>query len=186
MTHRALFRQLSLAACIGFSAAPSATAAVYTVIASSPDVMTIIDPAAAERSGGQGPVRRVWSVSVKRSLASEGPPQPGYVRMLNEYDCARHRVCWRSFSVYSRYGALVMKKDNTDEAWTPGAGDSGEAEAGLRVVCDGDTGRSAIAAKSISQVVISQIQAWDEAAPLPPLQPVQAARRKTAKPSSRR
>jgi hypothetical protein len=107
--------------------------------------------------------------------------------MLNEYDCAKRRVRWRSFSVYSRFGALVMKKDNTEEAWTPGAGDNGEAEVGLRVVCDGDTGRSAIAAKSVSQVVIGQMQAWDEAAPLPPLQPVQpAARKKTSKTTGRR
>ncbi|HEY2753955.1 surface-adhesin E family protein [Phenylobacterium sp.] len=186
MTPRAPFGRLTLAAGIAFFASPAARAAVYTVLAQSPDEMTVIDPAAAGRPGAQGVVRKVWSVSVKRSLAAEGPPQPGYVRILNEYDCSRRRVRWRSFSVYSRFGALLLKKDNTIDAWTPAAGDDGEASAGMRVVCDGDTGRSAIAAKSISQVVIAQIQAWDEAAPLPSPQPAPAARaKKTSKSAGR-
>jgi hypothetical protein len=139
------------------------------VIGSTPDVVTVIDPKASELVGGPGGVRRTWAVSVKRTLVSGGPQQPGYVRMLNEYDCAQRKVRWRSFDVYSRFGAPVMHKDNEDATWTAADGDEG---VGLRVVCDADAGRSAIAATSVSQVVIGLMQAWDEAAPLPPLQTV--------------
>jgi hypothetical protein len=165
-----------IAACAGLLSASAAKASVYAVISSTPDVVTVIDPKASEMVGGPGGVRRAWTVSVRRILVSGGPQQPGYVRMLNEYDCGRRKVRWRSFDVYSRFGAAVMHKDNEDETWA--AATDGDEGAGLRVVCDADAGRSAIAATSVSQVVIGLMQAWDEAAPLPPLQTVAAPARK--------
>jgi hypothetical protein len=145
--------------------------------------MVVIDPSTVERVEGQPSVQRAWSVTVKRSLVAEGPPQPGYVRMQSDYDCAKARIHWRTFSVYSRFGALVMQKDNDDEAWADAADGSPEA-ASLRVVCHADPGRSAIAAKSVSQVVIGLMQAWDAEAPLPPLQTAEPAPKKK-KPTSR-
>jgi hypothetical protein len=185
MTSRARPRPIAIA-CAALLGAPVAGAAVYTVIGSGPDAVTVIDPAAVERADADGAVRRAWSVSVKRSLVSDGPPQPGYVRMLNEYDCAAHRIRWRSFFVYSRFGAQVMHKDNDDASWKPAA--DSEADVGLRVACEGSAGRGAIAAKSVSQVVIGLMQAWDAAAPLPPLQAVDPPPRKKAahRPSRRR
>ncbi len=171
MTSGMRLRPILIAACAGLLTASAAKASVYAVISSTPDVVTVIDPKASELVDGPGAVRRTWTVSVKRTLVSGGPQQPGYVRMLNEYDCAQRKVRWRSFDVYSRFGAPVMHKDNDDQAWTPAT--DGDEGVGLRVVCDADAGRSAIAAKSVSQVVIGLMQAWDEAAPLPPLQAVE-------------
>lgn len=159
------------------AAAPAANASTYAVISSTPDVVTVIDPKASEAV--EGAVRRTWAVSVKRTLVSGGPQQPGYVRMLNDYDCARRKVRWRSFDVYSRFGAPVMHKDNDDVAWSPA--EEGDAGVGLRVVCDADAGRSAIAAASVSQVVLGLMQAWDAAAPMPPLQTAEAARAKSSR-----
>ena len=173
-------RPILIATCAGLLSASAAQASVYALISSTPDVVTVIDPKASEMVGGPGGVRRTWAVSVKRTLVSGGPQQPGYVRMLNEYDCAQRKVRWRSFDVYSRFGAPVMHKDNDDETWT--AATEGDAGAGLRVVCDADAGRSAIAATSVSQVVIGLMQAWDEAAPLPPLQTVAPPARKAPPP----
>ena len=161
------------AALLALAAAPAAQASVYAVISSSPDVVTVIDPKASELVGGQAGVRRTWAVSVKRTLVSGGPQQPGYVRMLNEYDCAQRKIRWRSFDVYSRFGAPVMHKDNDDGAWAPAT--DGEGELGLRVVCDAEAGRSAIAAPSVTHVVLGLMQAWDADAALPPLQAVAPA-----------
>ena len=188
MTSHARRGPIAIAVCAALLGAPAAGAAVYTVIGSGPDAVTVIDPAAVKRMDADGAVRRAWSVSVKRSLVDGGPQQPGYVRMLNEYDCAGHKIRWRSFFVYSRFGALVIHKDNADLSWKP-ASDS-EADIGLRVACEGSAGQGAIAAKSVSQVVIGLMQAWDAAAPLPPLQTVAPPPRKKAahrdKPGRRR
>lgn len=169
-----------VAACaglLGAFVATSAGASTYAVISSTPDVVTVIDPKASEAV--EGAVRRTWAVSVKRTLVSGGPQQPGYVRMLNDYDCVRRKVRWRSFDVYSRFGAPVMHKDNDDASWSPA--EEGDAGVGLRVVCAADAGRSAIAAASVSQVVLGLMQAWDAAAPMPPLQTAEPARAKASR-----
>jgi len=182
MASHARARRVLIAAGLGLLAASGARAAIYALIPSGPDTVTVIDPSTVERVEGQPLVRRAWNVNVKRSLVADGPPQPGYVRMQSDYDCAQQRVRWRTFSVYSRFGALVMQKDNDDEAWTP-ALEGSEGAASLRVVCHDDPGRSAIAAKSIGQVVIGLMQAWDAEAPLPPLQTAEP--RPKAKPTHR-
>jgi len=180
MTFHARARRSLIAAAAGLLSASQAHAAIYAVVPSGADAIAVIDPTAVERVDGQPFVRRAWNVTVKRSLVAEGPPQPGYVRMQSDYDCVQRRVRWRTFSVYSRFGALVMQKDNDDEAWSP-APDGSEEGASLRVICQNDPGRSAVAAKSISQVVIGLMQAWDAEAPLPPLQtPAPAAKKKSA------
>jgi len=175
-------RGILIAAGVGLLAAPGAHAAIYALIPAGPDAVTVIDPSTVERVEGQPLVRRAWNVNVKRSLVANGPAQPGYVRMQSDYDCGQRRVRWRTFSVYSRFGALVMQKDNEDETWTA-APDGSEEAASLRVVCHDDPGRSAIAAKSISQVVIGLMQAWDAEAALPPLQT--AAPKAKPKPAQR-
>jgi len=112
-------------------------------------------------------------------LVSGGPQQPGYVRTLSDYDCAGRKVRWKSFYVYSRFGDLVMRQDNPAPAWQ-----GSDADPGLRTVCGDIRGGSAVSASSIGQLVLSLMQAWDEAAPLPPLQPVTPpapARRSRAK-----
>jgi hypothetical protein len=158
--------------CAGVLAAPAAQAAVFAVVRTDMDGVTVMDPAAIEPVPGSDSLRRAWSVRVQKSLVSEGPPQPGYVRTLNEYDCKGRQVRWKNFSVYSRFGASVMQKDNDSDAWKPIAPRS-DGEAELRLVCDRDNRSAAIASASMSQLVISLMQAWDAAAPLPPLQPVQ-------------
>ncbi len=161
---------LALAAA-SLSYASGAEAAVYAVVRSEMDVVTVMDPGAIEVVPGSDNLRDAWSVSVQRNLVSGGPQQPGYVRTLNEYDCVARKIRWKSFFVYSRFGASLMHKDNDDPAWNDIAPNS-EAEVSARIVCEHNNRWSAIAAQSLSQLVITLMQAWDEAAPLPPLQPV--------------
>lgn len=173
MPLRARTRLTGILAIVGLACAGAAHAAVYSVLQLSPDVVTVLDPAAIETVGATA-VRRAWSVSVKRSLTSGGPQQPGYVRTLNEYDCVGRRIRWKTFQVYSRFGESVMKKDNADGEWNP-APDEGEGGRAVKVVCDGEVGGSVVAAQSVSKLVITLMQTWDEAAPLPPLQKVEPA-----------
>ncbi len=148
-----------------------ARAATFEVIRSTPDTVTMVNRSAIE-AAGDGAVRRVQVVTVQRSLSADGPPQPGYVNTLTEYDCGAWRSRWRSFSVYSRFGDLILHKDNPDPAWASMYGNV-EAEAGGRVVCEGRENGEVYAAPSIGQLVIQLIQAWDPqgAAAPPPAAP---------------
>lgn len=150
--------------------AGTARAASFDVIRSGPDMVTVIDRDAITPVGA-GKVRRARSVSVQKNLVSGGPQQPGYITTLNDYDCEQWTIRWSSFSVYSRFGDLVLHKDNPETAWTPIAGNF-EAEAGARIVCDGREAGRVYAASSIGSLVLALMKAWDAEAPLPPLQPV--------------
>ncbi len=159
------------AACVLLSPA-AAQAAVYAIVRLETDAIAVMDPKAVEPVVGADNLKRAWSVVIQRSLTTDGPKQPGYVRTLNEYDCAARKVRWKSFSAYSRFGDLVMTKDNPDEAWTASTTPGDEADASLRIVCDHSNRWSGVAAGSIGEFVLTQMKAWDEAAPLPPLQEV--------------
>jgi hypothetical protein len=139
-------------------AAPAARAAVFIVLTSTPDAVSLLDPATIQTLGPET-TRRVWSVNVKRTLTSGGPPLPGYVRTLNDYDCVSRQVRWRTFQVYSRFGDLVMKQDNRAPEWTPTA--DLEGAAGLRVVCDHAAGASVVSGSSMAELVLSLMQGWD-------------------------
>lgn len=159
----------SLAAAVAaWACAWPAEAATYAVLESSPDAITVLNPTAIQTEGPTA-VRKAWSVSVKRVLTSGGPKQPGYVGTLNEYNCGDRRIRWRTFQVYSRFGDLMMQQDNRDDSWNP-APDAGEDAVAMRVVCAGSSGRSVIAADSVSQLVLTLMQSWDAEAALPPLQ----------------
>jgi hypothetical protein len=163
---------LSFALCAAaLAAAGTSYAASFDVIRSGPEMVTLIDREAVV-AVGSGKIRRARSVSVQKNLVSGGPQQPGYVTTLNDYDCEQWTIRWSSFSVYSRFGDLVLHKDNPDPAWTPIAGNF-EAEAGARIVCDGRGAGRVYAASSIGSLVLALMKAWDAEAPLPPLQPVQ-------------
>ena len=157
-------------ACAALAAAPVARATTFDVVRSEPGVVTVVDPTAVEKPA-DGEVRRAWSVSVQKNLVSGGPQQPGYVRTLNEYDCAAWKIRWRSFFVYSRFGELMIHKDNDDAGWGPIEGNV-EAAASARIVCDGHEAGAVYSASSIGSLVLTLMQAWDAEAPMPPLQPV--------------
>lgn len=161
----------ALSAAICALVAGAAHSAVYAVVRLETDVVTVMDPKTVETVAGADSLKRAWSVSIQSSLTADGPRRPGYVRTLNEYDCAARKVRWKSFSAYSRFGDLLVTKDNAEDAWTAPAEPHSEAAASLALVCDG-ANRSAIAAGSIGQLVLTQMGVWDEAAPLPPLQEV--------------
>jgi hypothetical protein len=115
-------------------------------------------------------------------LVSGGAPQPGYVRTLSEYDCVHSKVRWRTFSAYSRFGALVMSKGNDKAAWNPVAhGDDNEGA--LRAVCGASDVGAVISAKSLGQLVISLMQVWD---PEPLAQASPLGKPSRDKPSGRR
>lgn len=170
---------LALVAAAAVAAPAAAQAAVFVVLTSTPDVVSLIDPATIQTLGPET-MRRVWSVSVKRTLTSGGPVQPGYVRTLNDYDCQTRQVRWRTFQVYSRFGDLVMKQDNRAPDWTLTSDPEGAA--GLRVVCDHAAGASVISGPSMTQLVLSLMQGWDPQARAPadpPPAKKKAAGRKT-------
>ncbi|MDB5422669.1 MAG: hypothetical protein JWQ29_85 [Phenylobacterium sp.] len=154
-------------------APPVVTAATgYYVIRRTEEAWTVMDPNAIERVPG-GPVRRSYSVTVRRNLLNGGPPQPGYVRTLNEYDCDARRFRWRSFTIYNRFGAVVVKQDNADPTFGP-PDPGGEEDTSLRVVCEGAGGGSVVTAPSLGKLVIGLMQAWDDAAMAAPLQAIAA------------
>lgn len=140
---------------------PSASTIVY-VIRRTEDAWTVMDPAAIEKVPG-GPIRRTYSVTVRRNLLNGGPPQPGYVRTLNEFDCDAMKFRWRTFTIYNRFGAVVVKQDNPDPAFAA-LGRGSEEEDIFRTVCDGAGGGSVVAAPSLGLLVIGLMQGWDEAA----------------------
>ena len=153
---------LVFGAAAALAAPAAAQAAVFVVLSSAPDTVSLLDPATIQTLGPDT-LRRAWSVSVKKALASGGPPQPGYVRTLNDYDCLTRQVRWRTFQVYSRYGDLVMTQDNHAPDWTPTS--DLEGVAGLRVVCDHAAGASVVSGPSMAQLVLSLMQGWDPQTP---------------------
>jgi len=159
---------LAIAALLALAGA-AAQAQPYFVLRASGDARTIIDPASIEQVPG-GAVRRVWTVTVQRNIASSPPPQPGYVRSLNEYDCAAQTMRWRTFSAYSRSGELLATRNNPSQAWdavTPAAGTLVE----WRVVCGLSGGDSAVVADSVAKLVVALMAAFDRPpapAPKPP------------------
>jgi hypothetical protein len=172
-----------IAVVLGLASARTALAAPFLLVHSTPDTWTVLDPAAIQRDSATQHVA-AWSVTVQRNLIGSSPPQPGYIRTLNEYDCAERRLQWRSFLAYSRYGALVLRKENAAPDWAP-APEGGEGDSGLRVLCDGAGGGSVIAAQSMAQLVIALMQSWDPAVAAPAGPPAAAARPPVAKPGAK-
>ena len=167
-----------LAGAAACALAGAAQASAFFVLDSTPDAVSVLDPAAAQTIG-ETAVRKAWTVTVKRVLTTGGPQQPGYVLTENEYDCAARQLRWRSFKVYSRFGDLVMTQANPDDAWTPPPR-VGESAVAMRVVCDKRTGWSVISANSVSQLVLTLMQSWDAEAPMPPPQIADTPARKPA------
>lgn len=179
----------SALACAGLALlalAPKAWAGAYAIVRSQPDTITVMDPAGVEPVPGNDRLRQAWSVSVQRNLVSGGAPQPGYVRTLSQYDCAGRTVRWKSFAAFSRFGAPLMSQENKDDGWKPVAANS-EEDAAIRLVCDRQNRWAAVSAQSLSQLVLSLMQAWDPQPAAPPdPAPPPAAVKGPAKSKSRR
>lgn len=170
----------------GKTAAPPAAPAATTVyvIRRTEDSWTVMDPAAVEKVAG-GPIRRTYSVVVRRNLLNGGPPQPGYVRTLSEFDCEAFKFRWRTFTIYNRFGAVVVKQDNADPAFKPLERGSDE-EAIFKTVCDGAGGGSVVSAPSLGLLVIGLMQGWDEAAMTSALTQLPPAPAPVLKPASKK
>ena len=168
----------------GKTATPSPSTMVY-VIRRTEDAWTVMDPTAIEQVPC-GPIRRAYSVTVRRNLLNGGPPQPGYVRTLNEFDCDAMKFRWRTFTIYNRFGSVVVKQDNADLAFMA-LGRGGEEEDIFRTVCDGGGGGSVVAAPSLGLLVIGLMQGWDEAAMTSAMSelPPAPASKPVAKPASK-
>ncbi|MBS0332170.1 MAG: hypothetical protein JSS35_05340 [Proteobacteria bacterium] len=164
-------RLIGLAAALAALEAGAAKAATYAVIRSTAEAITVLDPGGVERLA-EGRTRRAQIVRVQKSIAAEGPPQPGYVATLTDYDCGQWRYRWRGFSAYSRTGQRLLHKDNDNPAWSEVAGDF-EATAAARIVCDGRAAGQVYAADSLGQLVGALMSAWD-ADPAPAVTPAPA------------
>ena len=147
---------LALAAgfCVGGAQARS-----FLLLRAPGDARMIVDPAGIEQAPDT-PVRRMWTVTVQRNILNETPPQPGYVRALNEYDCAAQKTRWKTFTAFSRAGAPLVSRDNKETAWSDVTPTSA-ALAEWRVACGHSSGDSAIEADSVAKVVIALMRAWD-------------------------
>jgi hypothetical protein len=174
-----LHRLITTAAAFAVICAGSARAASYAVVRSADDAVTVVDPAGVEKVG-DGQTRRAQIVRVQKSIAADGPAQPGYVATVTDYDCGQWRYRWRGFSAYSRTGQRLLHKDNEDPAWAAIAGDF-EATAAARVVCDGGSTGQVFAAASLGQLVSTLMSAWDPAEPAPAPPPPAPPVRKAAK-----
>jgi hypothetical protein len=145
--------------------APPAAAKTFTLLRSAGASRIIIDPAGVEQAPGTS-VRRVWTVTVQPNMIAGPPPQPGYVRSQNEYDCAAGTMRWRSFTAFSRSGTELVTRKNPSQDWiavTPTAGSLGE----WRVVCGVSRGDSAVEADTVAQLVVALMAAFDPAPALP-------------------
>lgn len=142
----------------------------------------IIDPAAIEPLLDT-PVRRMWTVTVQANIMNETPPQPGYVRALNEYDCAAQKSRWRSFTVFSRSGAILLSRENPAGDWVDAAPATG-AYGEWRVACGYSRGDSALEADGIAKVVIALMRGFDPP-PAAGAAPPSAVTRKVAPLSSK-
>lgn len=147
---------IGLAAALGGGAAHARS---FLVLRAPAQAWMIVDPTGIEAVPG-GTVRRMWTVTVQRNILNETPPQPGYVRALNEYDCAAQKTRWKTFTAFSRAGTPLVSRDNPDPAWsdvTATSGTMGE----WRVACGYSSGDSAIEADTVAKVVIALMRAWD-------------------------
>ena len=134
-------------------------ARTFYVLRTLGDAWMIVDPTGIE-TGDAPTQKRMWTVTIQPNILNETPPQPGYVRALNEYDCATQKTRWRSFTVFSRSGGPLMNRENASPEWVDTTvGSSALVE--WRVACGYSTGDSAISADSTAQVVIALMRAWD-------------------------
>lgn len=158
--------------------APGVALARSFVVLHLPDgSWTLIDPATIE---ADGPIRRTWTVTVRRNILDNGPPEPGYVRTLNEFDCARGVTRWRRFSAFSRTGSALVNQENKSSDWGS-ANSSTEAVVALRVVCGTSSGDAVISAESIGPAVVALLGTFD----LPPPKPASALDERTVAPAAK-
>lgn len=136
-----------------------AEARPFYVLRAAGDARVIVDPTTIESVEG-GAVRRMWLVTVQGNILNEGPPQPGYVRALNAYDCAAQKSRWEKFTAFSRSGQALLSRENPDPAWA-----SVTAENGMlgewRVACGLSAGDSVIAGETIAKVVVALMRTYD-------------------------
>ena len=180
MSARPILAFLTAAALL--MAAP-AYARTFYVVRSGANAWTVMDADSIERILDTS-VLRAWSVTVQRNILSPGqPPQPGYVRTLNEYDCAAHRTRWITFSAFSRGGGLLMTRANPTPDWGP-SDEADDTQSGYRVVCEGVGGGAVVAADSLAKVVIGLMSAWDAPPTLVAAPAVKAPAAKPAPPKA--
>jgi hypothetical protein len=144
--------------------AGAAEAKTFIVLHMPDGSQTLIDPTSIET---EGPVRRTWTVTVRRNILDNGPPEPGYVRSLNEYDCARGVTRWRRFQAFSRTGSNIVTQENRSNEWTL-ADSSSEHVVALRVICGGSGGDAVISADTLGSAVVALLSAFEPAPRLPP------------------
>jgi hypothetical protein len=151
---------LAPAAAIVLAAAP-ACAATYSVVAWTPDTWTVVDPAAAEILANG--VKRLFSITVQKSISPTGVPTPGYVKTLSEYDCQRNQSRWVEFTLYDRSGAAMTKQKNPDPRWSAPASGA-DAGSTLTLLCNpyGAVGVPTVFAPSLGDLVIRLFARWDE------------------------
>lgn len=161
----------------------AAQAASYRMARVSPDRVILIDPVAIWTSPDRKQ-REAYVITVQRSIVVGDPPVPGYVRTLQQFDCAAGTVNWREFQAFSRSGAMLVKRTNTDAPPAPSTRDF-ETLAIYRMVCEDNQGDSVVAADSLAKVVIAVMSGWDPPPTVLPL-PVAPTAKPAPKPAPKR
>ncbi len=148
------------AALAALALAAPADAATFYVVSRTPQAWTLVDPATVEMTPGG--VRRIASVTVQKSITPKGPPQPGYLRSVSEYDCAQRRTRWLRFTLYSSAGRTVMSQQNAQPAWTqPSRGTEGGAILALLCGDPGGHDQPVISAPSVGDLIVSLFASWN-------------------------
>ena len=163
---------LVVAAAVGF-AATAAEARIFVVLRSPVEGWTLYDPATVEDRPG-GVVRRVSTITVRRSIMDDGPEQPGYIRTLADYDCVQRQVRWQLVDAFARDGQLLVTQRNTAEGWRAVAAD-GETQAVYEALCTRAAPRSVMSGESIGSIVSALMSAWDPPPKPPTPKPTKAA-----------
>ena len=114
---RRVISSLALAAGVALGAT-AAEARIFVVLRSPVEGWTLYDPAAVEDRPG-GVVRRVSTITVRRSIMDGGPDQPGYIRTLADYDCIQGQVRWQLVDAFARNGELLVTQRNTTQGFGP-------------------------------------------------------------------
>lgn len=162
---------LGLAAAIALSAG-AAEARVFVVLRSPVEGWTLYDPATVENRPG-GVVRRVSTITVRRSILDDGPPQPGYVRTLADYDCVQGQVRWQLLDAFARDGSLLVTQRNTEGSWRP-VDPADDTQAVFRALCTNVRPTSIMSGETIGSIVSALMSAWDPP-PAPPKKPAAKA-----------
>lgn len=151
-----------IAAALALLPTAPAVAGSYYIVATTPSSLSIVDPAAVQRLDGRVVAP---TITIQKSITAEGAPRSGYVRTVNEYDCAEQRSRWVRFTLYDRSGVALLTQRN-EQIYRAAPKDGSDEARTLALLC-GRGGRevSVVSAQSLGDLIITIFAGWDAQPP---------------------